>query len=126
LGWEFNKNGRLRNSHGTLWQTLGTALLCYGEWGFGPGVYHSYDYPFCYYNIKTNAQNRANLFFGKIILCCKYISTINSNIYLIVPLMYPCEWKLYNEKLVYLSRRCNRRRNFEESLYWFILANKKK
>jgi len=33
--------------------------------GFGPGVYHSYDYPFYYYNIRANAQNRANLFLKK-------------------------------------------------------------
>ena len=33
--------------------------------GFGPGVYHSYDYPFYYYNIRANAQNRVNLFLKK-------------------------------------------------------------
>lgn len=26
--------------------------------GFGPGVFHSYDYPFFYYNLRANAANR--------------------------------------------------------------------
>jgi hypothetical protein len=28
--------------------------------GFPRGVYHSFDYPFYYFNIRENAQNRAN------------------------------------------------------------------
>ncbi|MEI7492258.1 MAG: DUF3089 domain-containing protein [Bacteroidota bacterium] len=32
---------------------------------FGKGVYHSFDYPFYYFNIRDNAQNRANKFLGK-------------------------------------------------------------
>lgn len=32
--------------------------------GFPAGVYHSFDYPFYYYNIRANAQNRANKFLG--------------------------------------------------------------
>ncbi|KAF0130062.1 MAG: hypothetical protein FD155_1848 [Bacteroidetes bacterium] len=32
---------------------------------FGMGVYHSFDYPFYYYNIRENAQNRANIFLSK-------------------------------------------------------------
>ena len=33
--------------------------------GFGPGVYHSYDYPFYYYNLRANAANRAARFLSK-------------------------------------------------------------
>jgi len=32
---------------------------------FGMGVYHSFDYPFYFYNIRANAENRANNFLGK-------------------------------------------------------------
>lgn len=32
---------------------------------FGMGVYHSFDYPFSYFNIRANAQNRANKFLQK-------------------------------------------------------------
>jgi hypothetical protein len=32
---------------------------------FGKGVYHSFDYPFYYFNIRANAQNRANIFLRK-------------------------------------------------------------
>ncbi len=32
---------------------------------FGMGVYHSFDYPFYYFNIRANAQNRADRFMGK-------------------------------------------------------------
>jgi pimeloyl-ACP methyl ester carboxylesterase len=31
----------------------------------GPGVYHSYDISFYYYNLRANAENRANKFLGK-------------------------------------------------------------
>ena len=31
----------------------------------GPGVYHSYDVPFYYYNLRANAENRAKKFLGK-------------------------------------------------------------
>jgi pimeloyl-ACP methyl ester carboxylesterase len=31
----------------------------------GRGVYHSFDYPFYYFNIRENAANRTNKFFGK-------------------------------------------------------------
>jgi len=30
--------------------------------GFGPGIYHSYDYPFYYFNIRENAANRISRF----------------------------------------------------------------
>jgi len=33
--------------------------------GFPKGVYHSFDYPFYYYNIRQNAANRANIFLNK-------------------------------------------------------------
>ena len=33
--------------------------------GFGMGVYHSFDYPFYYFNLRANAQNRANKFLQK-------------------------------------------------------------
>jgi hypothetical protein len=32
---------------------------------FPSGVYHSFDIPFYYYNLRTNAQNRVNKFLGK-------------------------------------------------------------
>ncbi|HNW72721.1 MAG TPA: DUF3089 domain-containing protein [Bacteroidales bacterium] len=32
---------------------------------FGPGVFHSYDYPFYYYNLQENALRRTNKFLGK-------------------------------------------------------------
>jgi len=32
--------------------------------GFPRGVYHSFDYPFYYFNIRENAQNRANRYLG--------------------------------------------------------------
>lgn len=32
---------------------------------FGMGVYHSFDYPFYFFNIRENAQNRANKFLRK-------------------------------------------------------------
>ena len=32
--------------------------------GFPRGVYHSFDYPFYYYNIRENAQNRVNRYLG--------------------------------------------------------------
>lgn len=32
---------------------------------FGKGVFHSFDYPFYYYNIRENAANRTNKFFGR-------------------------------------------------------------
>ncbi len=32
---------------------------------FGKGVYHSFDYPFCFSNIRANARNRANKFLSK-------------------------------------------------------------
>ncbi|MCK9422098.1 MAG: DUF3089 domain-containing protein [Bacteroidales bacterium] len=33
--------------------------------GFPKGVYHSFDYPFYYYNIRQNAANRASIFLNK-------------------------------------------------------------
>ena len=33
--------------------------------GFPPGVYHSFDYPFYYYNLRENAQNRVTKYLGK-------------------------------------------------------------
>ncbi|MHB8770986.1 MAG: DUF3089 domain-containing protein [Syntrophales bacterium] len=33
--------------------------------GFPRGVYHSFDYPFYYFNIRANAQNRVNKYIGK-------------------------------------------------------------
>lgn len=32
--------------------------------GFPAGVYHSFDYPFYYFNIRANAQNRVNKYLG--------------------------------------------------------------
>jgi hypothetical protein len=29
---------------------------------FGPGVFHSFDYPFYYFNIRENAENRVEKF----------------------------------------------------------------
>ena len=39
------------------------ALIVYTK-AFGKGVYHSFDYPFYFFNIRANAQNRANKFMG--------------------------------------------------------------
>ena len=36
-----------------------------GNGTFGKGVYHSFDYPFYYYNIRANAENRANRIFDE-------------------------------------------------------------
>jgi hypothetical protein len=33
--------------------------------GFGPGIYHSYDYPFYYFNLRANAANRVAKFLSK-------------------------------------------------------------
>ena len=33
--------------------------------GFGAGVYHSYDYPFYYFNLRANAENRVSKFTKK-------------------------------------------------------------
>ena len=32
--------------------------------GMGLGIYHSFDIPFYYYNLRQNAENRANKFLG--------------------------------------------------------------
>jgi len=32
--------------------------------GFPRGVYHNFDYPFYYYNLRANAQNRINKYLG--------------------------------------------------------------
>jgi len=32
--------------------------------GFGPGIYHSYDIPFYYFNLRANAANRTQMFFN--------------------------------------------------------------
>jgi hypothetical protein len=39
--------------------------LAPGNSGLARGVFHSFDYPFYYYNIKENAENRAKKFLGK-------------------------------------------------------------
>jgi len=36
-----------------------------GALGLGRGVYHSFDYPFYYYNLRANAANRATKFLSK-------------------------------------------------------------
>jgi len=33
--------------------------------GMGPGIYHSYDYPFYFFNIRENATKRAENFLNK-------------------------------------------------------------
>lgn len=33
--------------------------------GFGPGIFHSYDFPFYYYNLRANAAERIAKFLGK-------------------------------------------------------------
>jgi hypothetical protein len=45
--------------------TVDVNQLSPGNAGFGKGVYHSFDYPFYYYDLRANAQNRANRFLGK-------------------------------------------------------------
>ena len=44
------------------------ALICStadASLGYGPGIFHIYDYAFYYYNLRENAENRANHFIGK-------------------------------------------------------------
>ena len=45
--------------------TVDAEKLSPGNKVFGKGVYHHYDYPFYYYNIRENAANRAKNFLNK-------------------------------------------------------------
>ena len=33
--------------------------------GMGLGIYHGFDYPFYYFDLQQNAENRVNKYFGK-------------------------------------------------------------
>ena len=47
-----------------LCSTADENRLAPGNAYFGRGVYHSFDYPFYYYNIRQNAADRVASFFG--------------------------------------------------------------
>ncbi|MBC3886906.1 DUF3089 domain-containing protein [Acetobacterium paludosum] len=43
--------------------TANVDLLSPGSATFGKGVYHTFDYPFYYFNLRENAENRTNKYF---------------------------------------------------------------
>ncbi|MBU4438909.1 MAG: DUF3089 domain-containing protein [Firmicutes bacterium] len=45
--------------------TANVDLLSPGSATFGKGVYHTFDYPFYYFNLRENADNRTNKYFEK-------------------------------------------------------------
>lgn len=45
--------------------TVNVDLFSPGNATFGKGVYHTFDYPFYYFNIRDNADNRTNKYFKK-------------------------------------------------------------
>ncbi len=45
--------------------TADADILAPGNAVFGKGVFHSFDYPFYYYNIRENAANRAEIFLNE-------------------------------------------------------------
>jgi len=45
--------------------TANVDLLSPGNATFGKGVYHTFDYPFYYFNLRENAENRTNKYFEK-------------------------------------------------------------
>jgi hypothetical protein len=59
-------DARVDIAHGVLICTTADEDLLYEltQHGFPRGVYHSFDYPFYYYNIRANAQNRVNKYLG--------------------------------------------------------------
>jgi len=59
-------DARVDKSKGVLiCSTANMDKLAPGNEFFGKGVYHSYDYPFYYFNIRENAANRARIFLDK-------------------------------------------------------------
>jgi hypothetical protein len=66
---EFNRipqyaDAKVDNSKGVLICSSADETELYAKYPshFGPGVYHSFDYPFYYYNIRKNAENRVEKF----------------------------------------------------------------
>jgi hypothetical protein len=59
-------DARVDIAHGVLICTTADEDLLYEltQHGFPRGVYHSFDYPFYYFNIRENAQNRINKYLG--------------------------------------------------------------
>ena len=59
-------DARVDITNGVLICTTADEDLLYEltQHGFPRGVYHSFDYPFYYYNIRANAQNRVNKYSG--------------------------------------------------------------
>ncbi len=56
-------DARIDKAKGVLiCSTANVEKLSPGSEVFGKGVYHSFDYPFYYFNIRENAANRAKLF----------------------------------------------------------------
>ena len=60
-------DARVDIANGVLICTTADEDLLYElmQHGFPRGVYHSFDYPFYYFNIRANAQNRVSKYLGK-------------------------------------------------------------
>lgn len=60
-------DARVDIAHGVLIATTADEDVLYEltQHGFPRGVYHSFDYPFYYFNIRANAQNRVDKYLGK-------------------------------------------------------------
>lgn len=59
-------DARIDKSKGVLiCSTADVEKLAPGTEFFGKGVYHSYDYPFYYFNIRENAENRVRIFLNE-------------------------------------------------------------
>lgn len=59
-------DGRIDKTRGVVvCSTVDVEKLSPGNQVFGKGVYHSFDYPFYYYNIRENAANRTKVFLNK-------------------------------------------------------------
>lgn len=55
-------DARVDKSRGVVICSVDPALLPPGIQSFGVGIYHSFDYPFYYFNIRENAANRVSHF----------------------------------------------------------------
>jgi hypothetical protein len=53
-------DARVDKARGVVICTVDPAKLPPGTQSFGPGIYHSFDYPFYYFNIRENAANRVS------------------------------------------------------------------
>jgi hypothetical protein len=57
-------DAKVDNSKGVLISSSADEMELYTKYTshFGPGVFHSFDYPFYYFNIRKNAENRVEKF----------------------------------------------------------------